>query len=182
MVVRKALIVPAGIGKGNDIHTFSVKLPLLSLLSMGICALRQDTDMYISNTVVVKMAVAFRHSAILERTAKLIECNINYPNTRMAELAEESGKGGNWFQETFQRISWFFTKKGNDGEESSGEWKVDKTYTYVQVDADIEMKMFFLNTEFFTNLINVAYLEEGEPAPDTSATVTTYHYHSVMGY
>ena len=174
----------------EKVNTITDKMPDLSGLS--------SENQIVSGGGSAAAAIAFGYSdylrvflflglcandkAILERTAKLIECNINYPNTRMEELAEESGEGGNWFQETFQRISWFFTKKGKDGEESSGEWKVDKTYTYVQVDADIEMKMFFLNTEFFTNLINLAYLEEGESAPDTSATVTTYHYHSVMGY
>ena len=66
--------------------------------------------------------------------------------------------------------------------ESSGEWKLANAYTYVKVDADIEMKMFFMNTDLFKAMLNLAYLENGETAPDPSQTKTTFHYHSVMGY
>lgn len=125
-------------------------------------------------------------SAILNRTAKLIESNINYPNTRASEEAEK-GENQGFFSEMFERITWFFTKKksGNDSgtvAAESDKWKVSKAYTYVKLDADINMDMFFLNTEFFSSVINQAYMETGGEAPSLSDTTSTFHYHSVMGY
>lgn len=119
---------------------------------------------------------------ILERTADLIESNINYPNEKASEEAAKKGNKS-WFAETFERISWFFTKK-KPGTSSADDdkWKASKACTYVKVDADIDMKMLFLDTDLFSAMINAAYLEAGEAAPDLSATKSTFHYHSVMGY
>ncbi len=179
----------------EKVNTITDKMPDLTGLS--------SKNRTVSGSGSVASALAFGYSdylrvflflglcgnnkAILNRTAKLIESNINYPSKRMAGI-EESGKSQGWFSEMFQKISWFFTKKdsgkgdGEDGKDSGNDqWQVSKTYTYVKIDADIEMKMFFLNTDLFSSMINLAYLEEGENQPDTR-TVTTYHYHSVMGY
>ena len=129
----------------NDkVNTISDKMPDLHGLS--------SPDMKIDGTGSASKAISFGYSdylrvflflglcksddAILQRTANLIETNINYPSSGGEDA--KSNKG--WFQEAAERISWFFTKKSSgSGGESNGEWKLTNAYTYVKVDADIEM-------------------------------------------
>jgi len=132
------------------------------------------------------MGLCGENKDILKRTANLIESNINYPN-QAAKSAAEGEEGEGFWTELFQKITWFFTKKGSDkkaeGEEKEPDkWELSKSYTYVQIDAEIDMQMFFLGSEFFQSIITTAYLEDGEEAPDLSLTNSTFRYHSVMGY
>ena len=118
---------------------------------------------------------------ILIRTANLIEQNINYPNK-----AEETKdvQADSFFGELYKKISWFFGGKKSDGEstENSNKWQMTKAYTYVQIDADIDMDMFFMKTSLFNNWMNAGMAEIGADELDTTNTKSTYHYHSVMGY
>lgn len=116
---------------------------------------------------------------LMKRMGALIECNINYPNQKVAEVAASKG----FLKDLFDSISWFFSKKkaapAEGAPAADDKWHINKSYTYVQIDADIDMKMFFLDTPLFKNAMNSAFPEDNL---DTSLTTTSYHYHGVMGY
>ncbi len=128
----------------------------------------------------VFVGLASGNNDILIRTSNLIEQNINYPNQA---LSSEKANGDSFFGELFKKISWFFGGKKSDGETTNNnKWQMKKAYTYVQIDADIDMDMFFMKTPLFNNWMNAGMAEIGAESLDTSKTKSTYHYHSVMGY
>lgn len=124
------------------------------------------------------IGLATNDNQILIRTADLIERNINYPNTA---LSEEKEKADSFFGELFKKISWFFGAS-DDKKTVDKKWHMSKAYTYVQIDADIDMDMFFMKTSLFNNWMNAGMAEIGADELDTTNTKSTYHYHSVMGY
>ena len=124
------------------------------------------------------IGIATNDNKILTRTADLIERNINYPNTALSDKKEE---GQSFFGELFKKISWFFGAS-DDKKTVDKKWHMSKAYTYVQIDADIDMDMFFMKTSLFNNWMKAGMAEIGADELDTTNTKSTYHYHSVMGY
>lgn len=128
--------------------------------------------------LMIFMGLSTGKNDILLRTADLIERNINYPNQAVKSEAESDS----FFGELFRKISWFFGNKEDGKTDAEKKWQMSKAYTYVQIDADIDMDMFFMKTTLFQNWMNAGMAEAGADAPDMTLTKSTYHYHSVMGY
>lgn len=128
--------------------------------------------------LMIFMGLSTGKNDILLRTADLIERNINYPN----QAVKSEAKSDSFFGELFRKISWFFGNTEDGKTAAEKKWQMSKAYTYVQIDADIDMDMFFMKTTLFQNWMNAGMAEVGADAPDMALTKSTYHYHSVMGY
>lgn len=128
--------------------------------------------------LMIFMGLSTGKNDILLRTADLIERNINYPN----QAVKSEAKSDSFFGELFRKISWFFGNTEDGKTAAEKKWQMSKAYTYVQIDADIDMDMFFMKTTLFQNWMNAGMAEVGADAPDMTLTKSTYHYHSVMGY
>lgn len=128
--------------------------------------------------LMIFMGLSTGKNDILLRTADLIERNINYPN----QAVESEAKSDSFFGELFRKISWFFGNTEDGKTAAEKKWQMSKAYTYVQIDADIDMDMFFMKTTLFQNWMNAGMAEVGADAPDMTLTKSTYHYHSVMRY